>query len=105
MTNCSAVQQSDEMFCAKCNLRWDVNDTSPPECRKSFPPPKSSDREKLEKVAQGYNDLMALQATQRLTMALMIRACITRLKSPDSRKRAEAIDALGALADQLEMPR
>lgn len=30
---CKAVQQSDEMFCAQCGLRWDVNDMFPPECR------------------------------------------------------------------------
>lgn len=33
MTNqCKAIRQSDEMFCPKCNLRWDVNDPSPPLC-------------------------------------------------------------------------
>jgi Domain of unknown function (DUF5664) len=29
---CKAKQQSDEMFCAKCNMRWDVNDPQPPVC-------------------------------------------------------------------------
>ncbi len=29
---CQAIQQSDEMFCAKCNLRWDVAEDAP-ECR------------------------------------------------------------------------
>lgn len=61
-----------------------------------------TDRETLEKVAAGYNDLMALQAQQRATMAEMLRACIHRLKSPDSRKRKEAIDGLSDLADMLE---
>lgn len=30
---CRAVQQSDEMHCAMCGLRWDVNDSDPPKCR------------------------------------------------------------------------
>ena len=34
---CDAHQQSDEMWCARCNLRWDVNDPDPPPCR---PEPK-----------------------------------------------------------------
>lgn len=29
---CKAIQQSDEMFCAQCNLRWDMNDPEPPLC-------------------------------------------------------------------------
>lgn len=61
-----------------------------------------TDRETLEKVAAGYNDLIALQAKQRETMAEMLRACIARLRSPDSRKRKEAIDGLSDLADMLE---
>ena len=30
---CRAIQYSDEMHCASCGLRWDVNDPEPPECR------------------------------------------------------------------------
>lgn len=30
--SCAAIQQSDEMFCAVCRLRWDVNDREPPIC-------------------------------------------------------------------------
>lgn len=30
---CKAVQHSDEMYCAACGLRWDVNDPCPPDCR------------------------------------------------------------------------
>lgn len=32
MGHCKAIQQSDEMFCAQCNLRWDVNDSDAPAC-------------------------------------------------------------------------
>lgn len=32
-TTCRAIQQSDEMHCAMCGLRWDVNDSEPPKCR------------------------------------------------------------------------
>lgn len=32
MSKCQAVQQSDEMFCAGCDLRWSVNDPNPPKC-------------------------------------------------------------------------
>lgn len=60
------------------------------------------DRETLVKLAAGYNELMALQRKQRETTALMLRACIQRLASPDSRKRKEAIDGLSSLADMLE---
>lgn len=61
-----------------------------------------SDRETLEKVAAGYNDLLALQAKQRETIALALRACVARLRSPDSRKRKEAIEGLEQLAAMLE---
>lgn len=30
---CEAIQYSDEMFCARCGLRWDVNDETP--CKES----------------------------------------------------------------------
>lgn len=30
---CKARQQSDEMYCAPCGLRWDVNDPHPPLCQ------------------------------------------------------------------------
>lgn len=29
---CQARRYSDEMHCAKCRLRWDVNDPEPPLC-------------------------------------------------------------------------
>jgi len=32
-TTCHAVQQSDEMFCARCDLRWDVSEPKPTQCR------------------------------------------------------------------------
>lgn len=31
---CKAIQQSDEMYCVSCNLRWDVNDPEPPTCQR-----------------------------------------------------------------------
>ena len=31
---CRAVRYSDEMHCAGCGLRWDVNDPEPPPCPK-----------------------------------------------------------------------
>lgn len=31
--NCRAVQHSDQMHCAICNLTWDMNDHVPPPCR------------------------------------------------------------------------
>ena len=107
MSDCHATQQSDEMYCAPCNLRWDVNDSDPPPCRpKSFPAPapdnRTPDRKKLDAVAKGYHDLIALQTKQRDTTAKMIRACVARLKSPDSRKRREAIVALEQLAEMME---
>lgn len=110
MTDCVAVQQSDEMYCARCNLRWDVNDNDPPRCRKSLPVSaaadhRTPDRKKLDAVAKGYNDLVAFQQKQRDTIAKMIRACVARLKSPDSRKRKEAIDGLEQLAAMMEQPR
>lgn len=61
-----------------------------------------TDRETLEKVAQGYNDLIALQGQQRATMALMLRACVAQLRSPNSLKRKEAITGLEDLAKMLE---
>lgn len=60
------------------------------------------DRAKLEAVAKSYHDLMAFQKEQREIIALLLRACTARLKSPDSRKRAEAIKGLDELATMLE---
>lgn len=103
MPNCPPpVRESDEEVCRDCRLRWDANEDRP-ECPKSFP--ATNDRETLEKVAKGYHDLIALQAQQRQTTALMIRTCVARLKSPDSRKRKEAIDGLEQLAAMMETAR
>lgn len=33
MHHCKAYQQSDEMVCTQCGLRWDVNDPEPPKCQ------------------------------------------------------------------------
>lgn len=104
---CRAIQQSDEMYCAPCNLRWDVNDGDAPRCE---PEVISTDqvtadptqRAVLEQVAKGYHDLIALQAQQRKTMALMLKLCIARVESPDSRKRREGIAGLRDLMTTLE---
>lgn len=102
--SCKAIQQSDEMYCAPCGLRWDVNDGDAPRCR----PEITSDeidlttRSVLEKVAAGYHDLLALQADQRKTMALMLKLCIMRIENPDSRKRREGIAALKELHAMME---
>lgn len=61
-----------------------------------------TDRETLEAVAKGYHDHIALLAQQRETTAKLLRTCIARLKSPDSRKRKEAIEGLTQLAELLE---
>lgn len=61
-----------------------------------------TDRETLKLVAKGYHDLIELQQKQKATTALMLRACIARLNSPDSRKRREAITGLTQLADMLD---
>jgi len=29
---CKAIRDNDEMYCAKCKLRWDLNDPAPPKC-------------------------------------------------------------------------
>lgn len=104
MPYCRAVQQSDEMFCAPCGLRWDVNDRDPPPCRPEMTSTETdrTTRDTLEKVAKGYHELIAIQAKQRETMALLIRSCVARLKSPDSRKRKEAMEGLEQLAEMLE---
>ena len=61
-----------------------------------------TDRERLEAVAQSYNDLIALQKAQKVTTAQMIRACVKQLKLPDPTKRGQALKALCDLADLLE---
>lgn len=40
---CGAVQRSDQMVCAGCNLTWDVNDPVPPACK----PPVAVDHGEL----------------------------------------------------------
>lgn len=61
-----------------------------------------TDRDKLVKLAGMFRDHVTLLDQQKATTAEMIRACVQRLKSPDSRKRAEAIKALDDLATMLE---
>jgi hypothetical protein len=47
VVRCQAVQQSDEMFCARCRLRWDVNDPNEPPCRAE----PEAEKPKLDKAA------------------------------------------------------
>lgn len=61
-----------------------------------------TDREKLEKLAGMFREHVVLLNQQKATSAEMLRACLARLKSPDSRKRAEAIKGLEGLAEILE---
>ena len=65
-------------------------------------PAPLSDREKIVKLAGMFREHVTLLGQQKATTAEMIRACLQRLKSPDSRKRAEAIKALDELATMLE---
>lgn len=61
-----------------------------------------TDREKLARVAVSFRELSALQTQQRETTAMMVRACLSKLKSNSSKDRREAMDALANLADILE---
>ncbi len=61
-----------------------------------------TDAEKIARVRESFAALTKLHEEKRETMALMVRTCVTRLKSPDSRKRAEAIKVLDELATMLE---
>ena len=62
----------------------------------------ADDRATLEKVAAGFHELEACRRKQRATMALMIRACVQRLKTNTSTARKEATDGLTDLAEMLE---
>lgn len=44
---CKATQQSDEMFCAHCNIRWDMNDPDPPPCPEKAKQPTDEDFQQL----------------------------------------------------------
>lgn len=66
------------------------------------PNPAGVDRVTVEKLAGMTRDHLRLLLDQKRTMAVMIRACTARLRSPDSRKRKEAIEALDELAEMLE---
>lgn len=49
---CKAIQYSDEMHCAKCNLRWDTNDPEPPPCKQddeALPPSIHNNRNYRQK--------------------------------------------------------
>lgn len=59
-------------------------------------------RATLEAVAENFTALSALRDRQRSTMARMLKLCILRLESPDSRKRREGINALRELHALLE---
>jgi hypothetical protein len=48
---CKATQRSDQMFCERCGIQWDVNDPDPPDC------PKPTDKAKgLAEVAKIKED-------------------------------------------------
>ena len=64
-----------------------------------------TDRETLEAVAKGCNELTVLRMQQLATIGKVLRACVAQLKSPDSRKRKEVISALETLAEMMEKPR
>lgn len=61
-----------------------------------------TDRAKLLQLDSLNRNQLDLIQKQRNMSALMIRTCVIRLQSPDSRKRKEAINALTDLADMLE---
>ncbi len=69
-----------------------------PDARDLPPIPRS----KVEAIARSYAHLKHLQDEHRATTAEMLRACIARVKSNDSRKRRDGIKALETLAGMLE---
>lgn len=56
----------------------------------------------IDAIKASFSELQAVQGKQRTTTAKMIRACLSRIKSPDSRKRREGIAGLEQLAEMLE---
>jgi len=80
MTQCKAIQQSDEMFCAACGLRWDVNDMFPPECR---PAPKRMVIGITGPAGAGKSTLAAYMSIaygfERLDMALPLKMMLWEL--------------------------
>lgn len=42
MTVCNAIQCSDQMVCAACDLGWDMNDPDPPACKSQAQEPIES---------------------------------------------------------------
>jgi hypothetical protein len=38
---CEAVQYSDQMYCARCGVTYDVNDFDPPNCKEKESPAMS----------------------------------------------------------------
>ena len=64
--------------------------------------PKPVDPALIDAIKVSFAELQEMQSKQRATTAKLIRACLGQLRSPDSRKRREAIDALGGLATMLE---
>lgn len=56
----------------------------------------------IDAIKASFSELQAVQGKQRATTAKMIRACLSRIKSPDSRKRREGITGLEQLAEMLE---
>lgn len=59
----------------------------------------------VEALAGNIRSLMENHDKQRLTYVKVLRACAMQLRSPDSRKRAEAISAMLKLADDMEKAR
>ncbi len=80
MTHCRALQQNDEMFCAECNLRWDVNDIDPPRCKAGEPfvvglcGPKTSGKSTVADVLvreRGYRRVSMAEPMKKMVSALM----------------------------------
>lgn len=74
---CNAVRQQDEMFCAKCGLRWDANELFPRDCQRN-----------TDRLVIG---IAGRAGSGKSTMAKLIRICLghsTVVKFADPLKAA-----------------
>ena len=56
MSECKAIQYSDQMCCGRCGLAWDVNDPEPPECLTEEELRRRKGREALDKIKEKMDE-------------------------------------------------
>jgi hypothetical protein len=106
VSKCEAVQYSDQMVCAKCVVRWDVNDPAPPACGKQCEEIRqmSSTRDYPAFETDHYGMTKREYAAVHLLGSIIVAAGAPELVGRDGIKNAvfSAVGLADALFNELE---